>query len=101
MVRSLLLLRVRAEGIGPSLPPQSSAFVSANMRRSSRRAALWSARQLLTNAACLPSRTLPLSKPVLQNGLVLNRVELDDFAETHRFRLAIRFVGQKLVQFLQ
>jgi hypothetical protein len=45
--------------------------------------------------------TLSLSKPVLQNGLVLNRIELDDFAETHRLRFAIRFVGQKLVQFFE
>ena len=42
---------------------------------------------------------LPLSEPVVQNGLVLHRVKLGDPAETHYLRSTIGLVRQKLVQF--
>jgi len=44
---------------------------------------------------------LPLSKPVVQNGLVLHRVKLGDPAETHYLRSTIGLVRQKLIQFFQ
>ena len=44
---------------------------------------------------------LPLSKPVVQNRLVLHRVKLGDPAETHYLRSTIGLVRQKLIQFFQ
>ena len=50
-----------------------------------------------------PLRTLRLrfSKPVVQNGLVLHRIELGDLAKSHYLRFAIGLVRQELFQFFQ
>ena len=47
-----------------------------------------------------PLRTLRLrfSKPLVQNGLVLHRIELGDLAKSHYLRFAIGLVRQELAR---
>jgi hypothetical protein len=44
---------------------------------------------------------LRFSKPVVQNGLVLRRIELGDLAKSHCLRFAIGLVSQELFQLFQ
>jgi hypothetical protein len=86
-------IRLRIWGSGVRIPPSAPLYDFARFRRHGFAAAVACSHF----AASKGREDLLLSKPIIQNGLVLHRRELGDLAEAHHLRFAERLVGQEFV----